>query len=148
MKGLQIGYRGKKLYLGNGISQFDRDEFFTDKEIRLVHKTLSRIKYLQQLLLLNTFRGVGISMTEPVYILPSLNNILPKYLFPQNIPSIVCSHVLDPQQDDLVLDMCAAPGGKTTHIAMLMGLKVGTCPFNDAQIFIFRFISGSSNCRG
>lgn len=31
-----------------------------------------------------------------------------------------CEFVLDPQQGERILDMCAAPGGKTTAIAMLM----------------------------
>jgi 16S rRNA C967 or C1407 C5-methylase (RsmB/RsmF family) len=42
----------------------------------------------------------------------------------QNLPSIVCSYVLNPQPDDIVLDMCAAPGNKTTHISALMENKV------------------------
>ncbi|KAI8021058.1 putative methyltransferase NSUN6 [Camellia lanceoleosa] len=35
-------------------------------------------------------------------------------------PSIITAHALDPQQGDRILDMCAAPGGKTTAIAILM----------------------------
>uniref|UniRef100_A0A8C2S130 SAM-dependent MTase RsmB/NOP-type domain-containing protein n=1 Tax=Capra hircus TaxID=9925 RepID=A0A8C2S130_CAPHI len=57
------------------------------------------------------FRGVGVRMTEPVYLSPSFDN---------NLPSAVVSHVLDPQPGEKVLDLCAAPGGKTTHIATLM----------------------------
>ena len=33
------------------------------------------------------------------------------------------SHLLDPQPGEIVIDACAAPGGKTTHIAELMGDK-------------------------
>ncbi|RHY29502.1 hypothetical protein DYB32_006897 [Aphanomyces invadans] len=38
----------------------------------------------------------------------------------QNTPSSVVAHVLNPQPGDTVLDMCAAPGGKTSHLATLM----------------------------
>jgi 16S rRNA (cytosine967-C5)-methyltransferase len=34
--------------------------------------------------------------------------------------AMLVSHVLDPQPGERVLDLCAAPGGKTTHIAALM----------------------------
>lgn len=37
----------------------------------------------------------------------------------QNLPSIICIHVLNPQPGDIILDMCASPGNKTTHIAAL-----------------------------
>uniref|UniRef100_A0A8D0EKU1 NOP2/Sun RNA methyltransferase 6 n=1 Tax=Strix occidentalis caurina TaxID=311401 RepID=A0A8D0EKU1_STROC len=37
-----------------------------------------------------------------------------------NLPSVVVSHILNPQPGERILDMCAAPGGKTTHLATLM----------------------------
>jgi 16S rRNA (cytosine967-C5)-methyltransferase len=41
-------------------------------------------------------------------------------LIPQSRGSMLVSRVLDPQPGERVLDMAAAPGGKTTHIAALM----------------------------
>ncbi|KAL2896045.1 putative methyltransferase NSUN6 [Bienertia sinuspersici] len=71
-----------------------------------------------------TFRaleGVAISMSNRIYDLPSFNNVLEGEIFLQNLPSIIAAHALDPQKGERILDMCAAPGGKTTAIAMLMG---------------------------
>ena len=39
---------------------------------------------------------------------------------PQSRAAQAIAHVLDPQPGERVLDLCAAPGGKTTHIAALM----------------------------
>ncbi len=39
----------------------------------------------------------------------------------QDSSAQLVSHLLDPQVGDVVIDACAAPGGKTTHIAELMG---------------------------
>jgi len=45
------------------------------------------------------------------------------YFFVQRPTSLIPSLVLDPKPTDTVLDMCAAPGGKTTHLAQLMNNK-------------------------
>ncbi|XP_001377237.2 tRNA (cytosine(72)-C(5))-methyltransferase NSUN6 isoform X2 [Monodelphis domestica] len=92
-------FSGKKVFLGNGISELSRNEIFS---------------------LNSPLKGIGIRMTEPVYLSPSFDNVLSSSLFLQNLPSVVVSHVLNPQPGEKILDMCAAPGGKTTHIAALM----------------------------
>ncbi|NBO30873.1 MAG: 16S rRNA (cytosine(967)-C(5))-methyltransferase [Cyanobacteria bacterium WB6_1B_304] len=42
-----------------------------------------------------------------------------KWIVQESSAQIV-SHLLDPQPGELIIDACAAPGGKTTHIAELM----------------------------
>ncbi|MCF2135841.1 MAG: RsmB/NOP family class I SAM-dependent RNA methyltransferase [Candidatus Thorarchaeota archaeon] len=37
----------------------------------------------------------------------------------QGTPSMTATRVLDPQPDEIIMDLAAAPGGKTTHIAQL-----------------------------
>ncbi|WP_196592724.1 16S rRNA (cytosine(967)-C(5))-methyltransferase RsmB [Pectinatus sottacetonis] len=41
----------------------------------------------------------------------------------QDESSMLVAHVVAPSPHDMVIDMCSAPGGKTTHIATLMGNK-------------------------
>ncbi|CAL1528854.1 unnamed protein product [Lymnaea stagnalis] len=98
LKGTTV-YSGMKVLVGNGISQVSRSDIFNSNTSR---------------------RGIGILMTEPIFQAPSLSDLNLDWVVPQNLPSIVCVHVLDPKQGETILDMCAAPGGKTSHIAALM----------------------------
>ena len=45
------------------------------------------------------------------------------YYFLQSLASMWAVEALNPKGTELVVDMCAAPGGKTTHIAQLMENK-------------------------
>ncbi|KAJ3709337.1 hypothetical protein LUZ61_013042 [Rhynchospora tenuis] len=84
------------LYIGEGVASMSRTGIFRAKE------------------------GIAVEMTNRVYRLPSFNDVLEGEIFLQNLPSIVTARVLDPQPGERILDMCAAPGGKTTAIAILM----------------------------
>jgi 16S rRNA (cytosine967-C5)-methyltransferase len=42
-------------------------------------------------------------------------------IMPQSRASMLVARALDPKRGDRVLDLCAAPGAKTTHIAALVG---------------------------
>lgn len=52
--------------------------------------------------------------------LDNLSALQEGYCQVQDESSMLVAHVLAPQPGELVLDLCSAPGGKTTHIAALM----------------------------
>nr|XP_057915780.1 tRNA (cytosine(72)-C(5))-methyltransferase NSUN6 isoform X2 [Doryrhamphus excisus] len=94
-----LRFHGKRVFVGNGVAEKDRSSIFCSGE---------------------PARGVGVRMTEPLYATPSFDGLLPRLVFLQNLPSVVVGHVLGPRPGERILDMCAAPGGKTCHIATLM----------------------------
>ncbi|MQL94599.1 hypothetical protein Taro_027259 [Colocasia esculenta] len=57
---------------------------------------------------------------KEMFLFSLLVDVLEGEIFLQNLPSIIAAHILDPHEGERILDMCAAPGGKTTAIAALM----------------------------
>ncbi len=51
--------------------------------------------------------------------LPRLSSFQEGLYYIQDKGSALISHILDPKKGESILDACAAPGGKTTHIAMI-----------------------------
>eukprot|EP00871_Galdieria_phlegrea_P002169 jgi/Galph1/2953/GphlegSOOS_G1631.1 len=87
-------------YLGNGILKQHRKDIFVN---------------------LPFSRGLAIQVTQPVYFAPSLHDHLQSGMaLLQNLPCAVVGHVMNPKPGQRVLDLCASPGGKTTHLATLM----------------------------
>lgn len=50
-----------------------------------------------------------------------INEIQEGLAFIQDEPSMLVAHILEPGEKETILDVCAAPGGKTTHLAALAG---------------------------
>ncbi|MBD2344763.1 16S rRNA (cytosine(967)-C(5))-methyltransferase [Anabaena subtropica] len=58
-----------------------------------------------------------IGNTGPIQKLPGFND---GWWAVQDASAQLVSHLLDPQPGEVIIDACAAPGGKTTHIAELI----------------------------
>uniref|UniRef100_A0A383VZZ1 SAM-dependent MTase RsmB/NOP-type domain-containing protein n=1 Tax=Tetradesmus obliquus TaxID=3088 RepID=A0A383VZZ1_TETOB len=66
-------------------------------------------------------QGLAVEMLSRVYDIPACNGVLRGQVMLQALPCIVAAQVLDPAPGSRVLDMCAAPGGKTSMLAQVMG---------------------------
>lgn len=91
-------YKGECLFLGLGTACCNRSDFF------------------------RLDSGLGVTMFPFPWdragpSMPPLSGIMPNAMMPQNLPSVVVTHVLQPERHDTILDMCAAPGGKSLHLA-------------------------------
>ena len=84
--------------------------------------------------LIKRFSAEGIEATpakyapEGIYLpnAPAISSIKPLaegLCSIQDEPSMLVAHVLNPKEHDIIFDVCAAPGGKSTHLAALAGPK-------------------------
>ncbi|MHA1859694.1 MAG: PUA domain-containing protein, partial [Candidatus Asgardarchaeia archaeon] len=67
--------------------------------------------------------GTAVETYESIYKTPKVSEMIEYkkgYVYSQSLPSIVSVEVLDPIPGDVVVDVCAAPGGKTSAVAQKM----------------------------
>ena len=78
--------------------------------------------------ILGSLRGQGVTVKRAPYLpyaynisnynyLPALNAFMKGWIYPQDVSSMLVAEAADPKQGDTVIDICAAPGGKSLHIA-------------------------------
>ncbi len=75
----------------------------------------SKVEFIENLLKIEN---------SPIPI-PRLKEYIQGEIVIQQKASAAVSPILDPQKDERILDMCAAPGGKTSHIAAIIGTGAG-----------------------
>lgn len=81
---------------------------------------------LQELLAASGLTAVPSSLTPEALLLTAPRNLQDNslfaagYYFIQDEASMLVAHLVAPQPGETIVDLCAAPGGKTTHLAQLM----------------------------
>ncbi len=69
-------------------------------------------------------RGLAVRVDRPVYRAPKVRATRAHargWIYSQGLPSILAVEALDPRPGESVIDLCAAPGGKCSHVAQLTG---------------------------
>ena len=80
--------------------------------------------------------GIAVINSHSFYNVPSLRElgfIESGNASSQSIPAAYVAHVLDPQENDTIVDLCAAPGGKSTSAAILSNLKAKIVAFDRSK---------------
>ncbi len=82
--------------------------------------------------ILNSLTSQGVTVKRAPYLpyayilsdynyLPALTAFKSGWIFPQDVSSMLVAEAASPMRGDYVIDLCAAPGGKSLHIADRMG---------------------------
>nr|XP_026499726.1 putative methyltransferase NSUN6 [Vanessa tameamea] len=103
-RGHKVKYDGNKQYVGTGFLKMLRYHLF-DKAVQP--------------------SGIAIQTLLPASRLPVINETIfsKGQVLLQNLPSIIAGWVVNAQPYEFILDMCAAPGNKTTHLAEMSNNK-------------------------
>jgi len=62
----------------------------------------------------------GFKVKKAPLNLGSTHEYLQGFYYLQSVAPMLPAFILDPNPNDIVIDMCAAPGGKATHLAQIM----------------------------
>ncbi len=81
-------------------------------------------------------RGLVVRTTKSLYRTVGIRE-LPEFseglIYPQSLPAMYVSRQLDLKPGELVVDLCASPGGKTSHIVELSGGRVTVVAFDRSR---------------
>jgi len=78
-------------------------------------------------------RGLAVRVLRPVYRLPAIRELEEfgeGLIYPQSLPAMLTSRVLEPEPGELIVDMTCAPGGKLSHICQLTANRARVLGFD------------------
>ncbi len=131
---LSIIYSHPKWLVKKWLNEFGYDftvGLLEADNIRLPLTVRANVLKMEPRYLLKKLKNEGVSAEKGNYIeeaiqlkgiggLENLRSYREGLFYIQDEASMLVSHVLDPQAGEFIMDVCSAPGGKTTHIAELM----------------------------
>ncbi|WP_457620267.1 RsmB/NOP family class I SAM-dependent RNA methyltransferase [Methanopyrus sp.] len=71
-------------------------------------------------------RGTAVRVDHPTFSAPKIRETEAYrrgWVYSQSLPSILAVEALSPEPGETVVDLCAAPGGKCSHVAQITGPK-------------------------
>jgi len=88
-------------------------------------------------------RGLVVEVVISKYRAPKISEF-PEFaegaLYEQSFPAMLVSKILDPQPRELIVDMCAAPGGKASHIYQLTKGEARVLAFDHSKKRIAKMV--------
>ena len=141
---MNIFVKRYKKFLGNDFKDFEKYLDFRPKQsirvntLKIDEKELvSRLAKKRVELEKIKWLDYGYEINKTPFNLVSSPEYLQGYFFIQDSASQLPVKILDPKMGEAVLDCCAAPGAKTTHIAQYMQNKgkIIALEMNKARIF-------------
>ncbi len=108
-----------------GVKRFDR--FSQGDAVTVVnprgHMVGSGIAAVDSKKLPGLKQGLVVEITNSYYDLPSIADLSAfqeGLFYSQSLSAMLVAPILAPQKGEIIIDLCAAPGGKSTHIAQLV----------------------------
>ncbi len=110
---------------GDKLPQFlEANEIQNKDSVRVNTLKISKDKIYERLsnngFLLKEINNLGYIVEQSKFSISSTQENLLGYLYIQGVAEMHVSPILSPDKNDFVVDMCAAPGGKTTHLSAIM----------------------------
>ncbi|MBP2172599.1 NOL1/NOP2/sun family putative RNA methylase [Methanococcus voltae] len=104
----------------NNTVDFQNYKYIRVNTLQITPEELKKRLENKKIVLEDTFLDYAFKVISSPFSVGATPEYLYGYYFMQSISSMVPVIALNPQKGERILDMCAAPGGKTTHIAQLM----------------------------
>ncbi len=107
--------------LGQEFKNIETKQCLRVNTLKISHEDLvNRMKRIGVLLRKISYLKDGYWVEKAKFSVGAITEFLLGYYYLQEAASQIAVQVLDPKENEVILDACAAPGGKTTQIAQYM----------------------------